>query len=62
MLDAHYRTEHQNLAAVSIISGMRLIPLPDWPWGWGNRFYRIGVDLSVVGQFVNNLELEGGGE
>ena len=36
--------------------------LQDWSWGWGNRFYSIGVDLSVGGQFVNNLELEGGGD
>ena len=26
------------IAAVSIISGMRLMPLPDGSWDWGNRF------------------------
>ena len=35
------------------------MPLPDWSWGWRNRFYSIGVFCRVVGKKKKEEEEEG---
>ena len=38
-----YNQSIVDYAAVVIFPGMRLMYWLDWCWGWGNRFYSIGV-------------------